>query len=173
MFLYRSFSMNLWIGIIIDFYLIDNFNIDFNEDSNLKMDDFPCIGNTALCKVKRATSLDLKFVLELITPSQRIYILQAQTEQEYEEWFYVLSNQCGRLLLRKNTIDRFRKLNTSSSFGVDEMARAERARIHEARRRILEQNPECADCGHLGPEWVSVNIGVVLCTECCGVHRGL
>ncbi len=38
---------------------------------------------------------------------------------------------------------------------------------------IFECNVECADCGRPGPEWVSVNIGVVLCTECCGVHRGL
>merc|ERR1712228_130742 len=37
------------------------------------------IGNTALCKIKRARNHDFKFVLEVMTPSQRIYHLQAQT----------------------------------------------------------------------------------------------
>ena len=65
------------------------------------------IGNTALCKIKRARNHDFKFVLEVMTPSQRVYHLQAQTASEYDEWFYVLSNQCARLLLRKNTVDKF------------------------------------------------------------------
>lgn len=34
-------------------------------------------------------------------------------------------------------------------------------------------NQCCADCGTRGPRWASVNIGVLLCTECGGVHRGM
>ena len=132
-----------------------------------------CIGNTALCKVKRATHHDFQFVLEVITPSQRIYVLQAQTAREYEEWFYVLSNQCARLLLRKNTIDRFVRAKQPGGFAVAEQERAERERMAELRGRIVGRNGFCADCSRANPEWVSVNIGVVVCTECCGVHRGL
>ncbi|KAK3090646.1 hypothetical protein FSP39_013373 [Pinctada imbricata] len=33
-------------------------------------------------------------------------------------------------------------------------------------------NGMCADCGKEDPEWASCNIGVFLCTECAGVHRG-
>jgi hypothetical protein len=35
------------------------------------------------------------------------------------------------------------------------------------------QNPVCCDCGTLAPEWVSLNLGVLLCITCSGVHRSL
>lgn len=31
----------------------------------------------------------------------------------------------------------------------------------------------CADCGNLDASWASVNLGVFLCIDCAGVHRGL
>ncbi len=32
-------------------------------------------------------------------------------------------------------------------------------------------NEACADCGGRGPEWASLNLGVLLCASCAGVHR--
>lgn len=32
-------------------------------------------------------------------------------------------------------------------------------------------NEACADCGASGPEWASLNLGVLLCAPCSGVHR--
>ena len=31
----------------------------------------------------------------------------------------------------------------------------------------------CSDCSAAGPEWVSINRGVMVCDECCSVHRSL
>jgi len=31
----------------------------------------------------------------------------------------------------------------------------------------------CADCGNPDASWASVNLGVFLCIDCAGVHRGL
>uniref|UniRef100_A0A668ADH7 G protein-coupled receptor kinase interacting ArfGAP 2b n=1 Tax=Myripristis murdjan TaxID=586833 RepID=A0A668ADH7_9TELE len=31
----------------------------------------------------------------------------------------------------------------------------------------------CADCSALEPRWASVNRGVLICDECCSIHRGL
>jgi len=31
----------------------------------------------------------------------------------------------------------------------------------------------CADCSAPGPEWASINRGVLICDECCSVHRSL
>ena len=34
-------------------------------------------------------------------------------------------------------------------------------------------NTACVDCGAARPEWCSVNLGVVICIECSGIHRAL
>ncbi|KAA3482817.1 ADP-ribosylation factor GTPase-activating protein AGD3-like [Gossypium australe] len=34
-------------------------------------------------------------------------------------------------------------------------------------------NDKCADCGAPEPDWASLNLGVLLCIECSGVHRNL
>ncbi|EDR24361.1 centaurin beta, putative [Entamoeba dispar SAW760] len=34
-------------------------------------------------------------------------------------------------------------------------------------------NNRCAECGKLEPEWISLNLGIVICLECCGAHRSL
>jgi hypothetical protein len=31
----------------------------------------------------------------------------------------------------------------------------------------------CADCLVIGPEWCSINLGVLLCSNCSGIHRSL
>lgn len=37
----------------------------------------------------------------------------------------------------------------------------------------LEGNDKCADCSAADTEWASVSFGIVLCTECSGIHRSL
>lgn len=34
-------------------------------------------------------------------------------------------------------------------------------------------NDKCADCGASDPDWACLNLGVVVCIECSGVHRNL
>ena len=37
----------------------------------------------------------------------------------------------------------------------------------------MSGNEVCADCGDLEPTWCSINLGILLCIECSGIHRGL
>lgn len=39
--------------------------------------------------------------------------------------------------------------------------------------KLMEMNKCCADCGTENPDWVSLNIGVLVCIECSGIHRSL
>ncbi|XP_010547791.1 PREDICTED: ADP-ribosylation factor GTPase-activating protein AGD1-like isoform X2 [Tarenaya hassleriana] len=34
-------------------------------------------------------------------------------------------------------------------------------------------NEQCADCGSPEPDWASLNLGVLICIECSGIHRNL
>ncbi|KAI8066863.1 hypothetical protein BC940DRAFT_301732 [Gongronella butleri] len=42
---------------------------------------------------------------------------------------------------------------------------------------IIRQNDPlnnfCADCGERNPEWCSLNLGLILCIECSGIHRSM
>ena len=41
------------------------------------------------------------------------------------------------------------------------------------RLRALPGNRECADCGAVDPDWASINLGILVCIECSGIHRNL
>lgn len=42
--------------------------------------------------------------------------------------------------------------------------------------RILREipgNDQCAECSASDPDWASLNLGILVCIECSGIHRNL
>lgn len=39
--------------------------------------------------------------------------------------------------------------------------------------RSIKGNSHCFDCDAPNPSWASLNLGVVICIECSGIHRNL
>ncbi|KAL5979450.1 ADP-ribosylation factor GTPase-activating protein agd3 [Asimina triloba] len=37
----------------------------------------------------------------------------------------------------------------------------------------VEGNDRCSDCGAPDPDWASLNLGILVCIECSGIHRNL
>ncbi|KAL6065380.1 ADP-ribosylation factor GTPase-activating protein [Balamuthia mandrillaris] len=56
-----------------------------------------------------------------------------------------------------------------SNTGQDEETSA---RLLKVLQRV-PGNHQCADCRNPEPDWASINIGVLICLECSGVHRSL
>ena len=61
-----------------------------------------------------------------------------------------------------------RRNSSMSSFQGDGDMRATLAAL-----RGTPGNGVCADCGMVDPDWASLNLGVLMCIQCSGVHRQL
>jgi len=119
--------------------------------------------DTMLCKVKERSDHELRNVFELISPTRRVYTLQAESEKDFMAWTSVLKNQVHRML-RRRTLDVSKEKSASP-----EAHKQKRA----LKKEIQTANLHCADCGKKDPEWVSINMGVLICISCSGVHRSL
>ncbi|XP_073303652.1 ADP-ribosylation factor GTPase-activating protein AGD3-like isoform X1 [Primulina huaijiensis] len=72
------------------------------------------------------------------------------------------------------TSDRFTSVHTDRPLRSSQQQRAS-LKIEkpiDALRKVCG-NDKCADCGAPDPDWASLNLGVLVCIECSGVHRNL
>eukprot|EP01127_Copromyxa_protea_P018535 TRINITY_DN585_c0_g1_i1.p1 TRINITY_DN585_c0_g1~~TRINITY_DN585_c0_g1_i1.p1 ORF type:complete len:1257 (+),score=279.34 TRINITY_DN585_c0_g1_i1:548-3772(+) len=88
-----------------------------------------------------------------------VLCLQATNKGELEIWKAALTNAISLALSSGKQTGQ----NTSCRIKLPS----------NAITKILEHNPVCVDCGKSGPEWASINLGVLFCIECSGVHRAL
>ncbi|KAJ2721537.1 hypothetical protein GGI07_003890 [Coemansia sp. Benny D115] len=56
----------------------------------------------------------------------------------------------------------------SGAFG-DQQAQSTRMAL----MRRPKGNDRCVDCGRQAPEWAAINLGILMCIECSGIHRSL
>jgi len=141
----------------------------------------------------------IRFCFEIISPNSRPYMLQACGPVDFVMWVNNIRTCLERQLVHGNvpSDDKLLKLgapkvhrslrdgrsdllNTESRgrLNTDEASMAGSSVSSSATKNptvqdILDENKCCADCGKNLPEWVSINIGVMICIECSGVHRSL
>ncbi|KAF9175367.1 hypothetical protein BGX21_003620 [Mortierella sp. AD011] len=46
-------------------------------------------------------------------------------------------------------------------------------RLLKVMREAHPSNNFCAECGAKSPDWCAINLGILICIECSGIHRGL
>lgn len=69
-------------------------------------------------------------------------------------------------------LDRTASPSTSSIDSASESReRGVRGDAILQRIQALPGNEQCCDCGQADPRWASINLGVLLCIECSGIHR--
>ena len=132
----------------------------------------PTIYPMLTCAVNMLGEVDVKrFAFQMITSNKTI-VFGCDSKEECEEWVSVLLNAKNQSM-----DDAFK--NASSD--PDSLLRGRKISRPEERVRIvkgviatirqLPGNNLCADCNCPDPAWFSVNLGVLVCIECSGLHR--
>ncbi|KAL2649931.1 hypothetical protein R1flu_018059 [Riccia fluitans] len=140
-----------------------------------------------------AEQTDLRFCFRIVSPCKS-YTLQAENALDRMDWIDKITGVIASLLNSQIT-DQRPVNSSSSSFAMDseqyvsEETSASSQRsisvelgaggVRERQERPLDilrcvpGNEICADCGTPDPDWASLNLGVLLCIECAGIHRNL
>uniref|UniRef100_A0A452IEX6 ArfGAP with SH3 domain, ankyrin repeat and PH domain 2 n=1 Tax=Gopherus agassizii TaxID=38772 RepID=A0A452IEX6_9SAUR len=112
--------------------------------------------NLLTCQVK--PNPDDRKCFDLISHN-RTYHFLAEDEQECTAWISVLSNSKEEAL--NVAFSRVHGSQESSMEGLT------RAIIEEI--KCMPGNSVCCDCS--APAWLSINLGILICIECSGIHR--
>ncbi|XP_060603418.1 arf-GAP with coiled-coil, ANK repeat and PH domain-containing protein 2-like isoform X2 [Ruditapes philippinarum] len=140
-----------------------------------------------LCTVKPAYDLDRRFCFEVLSPT-RSHMLQAHTEEEFQTWVSAIQSGVTKAFraAEKRNSDAGLNESTSSSKGgnstsdlsaLDSPAPEAEKKKSKAQMQIeklysIPGNSKCCDCESPDPRWASINLGITLCIECSGIHRG-
>jgi Arf-GAP/coiled-coil/ANK repeat/PH domain-containing protein len=107
--------------------------------------------------------------LELLTP-RRSLCLQAESPLDAESWLAIFQKSiCLRIESPRSEVTQVNGTHTtehSSTQGTDDDVLA-------TLQSLDCENRCCADCGDFEPSWASINLGIVICITCSGVHRSL
>ncbi|KAH9771454.1 ADP-ribosylation factor GTPase-activating protein AGD4 [Citrus sinensis] len=130
---------------------------------------------------------DLRLCFRIISPV-KTYTLQAETEADRMDWTSKITGVIASLLnsdllqqLRPSAkhIDGNDPFSTSdvpslsSHCSLEDEVKANKSDSVSAILRQIPGNDLCAECSAPDPDWASLNLGILLCIECSGVHRNL
>lgn len=122
--------------------------------------------NLKMCSVKESFDADYPYCFEMVSmQSKKHYVFQTHSESELKEWITTIKNITENLLYSDyNTATLPNSLAKSES--------KERALKEQKITQATKKN-FCADCGAQEPSWISLNLLVIICLDCSGIHRKL
>uniref|UniRef100_A0AAY4D600 Arf-GAP with coiled-coil, ANK repeat and PH domain-containing protein n=1 Tax=Denticeps clupeoides TaxID=299321 RepID=A0AAY4D600_9TELE len=131
-----------------------------------------------LCSVKPCEDIERRFCFEVVSPTKSC-MLQAESEKLRQAW--VQAVQASIASAYRETSDAYEEnASHESSPSTSSIESASEPRERSVRGdtvlpRVLSLpgNELCCDCGQAEPRWASINLGILLCIECSGIHRSL
>eukprot|EP00002_Diphylleia_rotans_P031133 TRINITY_DN6453_c0_g1_i4.p1 TRINITY_DN6453_c0_g1~~TRINITY_DN6453_c0_g1_i4.p1 ORF type:complete len:495 (+),score=73.28 TRINITY_DN6453_c0_g1_i4:1075-2559(+) len=114
--------------------------------------------NLLLSTVKDASTSDHPHCLEVVS-NERSLLLQAENAVEHRDWITVIQNTIALMLESQMARHTGQPGDESDPLSVVRMAHP--------------SNSTCAECRSPDPDWVSLNLGILVCIECSGIHRSL
>eukprot|EP00064_Thunnus_orientalis_P016521 superscaffoldBa00003299_g16587 len=105
-------------------------------------------------------------------------MLQAESEKLRQAWIQAVQASIASAYRESpdtcyiEHLDRTASPSTSSIDSASEpRERSARGETILQRIQCLPGNEQCCDCGQADPRWASINLGILLCIECSGIHR--
>ncbi|KAM7351726.1 centaurin gamma 1A isoform 2-T4 [Cochliomyia hominivorax] len=96
----------------------------------------------------------------IVSLDSKQWHFEAANSEERDEWVAAIEQEI------------FKSLQTIESTKMKPATTSELASMVTIRTRV-PGNGYCVDCDAPNPEWASLNLGVLMCIECSGIHRNL
>ena len=152
---------------------------------------------------KGATAADVPYCFEVAYANVKTFVFQAEGPVEYLDWVSTIKQSIERRLTSgfASSLPPVHAASTLNKPGVNprpsgqtsdspidpldgeadpeaaifakKATSTKRKEVADAIRALLAANPQCAECRKANPDWISLNLGILLCIDCSGVHRGL
>ncbi|XP_049733537.1 arf-GAP with coiled-coil, ANK repeat and PH domain-containing protein 3 isoform X1 [Elephas maximus indicus] len=137
------------------------------------------VDDLRLCSVKPCEDIERRFCFEVVSPTKSC-MLQADSEKLRQAWVQAVQASIASAYRESpdscysERLDRTASPSTSSiDSASDSRERSAKAESTLQRVQNVAGNSQCGDCGQPDPRWASINLGVLLCIECSGIHRSL
>ncbi|XP_026187390.1 arf-GAP with coiled-coil, ANK repeat and PH domain-containing protein 3-like isoform X2 [Mastacembelus armatus] len=137
------------------------------------------VDDLRLCSVKPYEDIERRFCFEVVSPFKSC-MLQAESEKLRQAWIQAVQASIASAYREspdtyyREHLDRTASPSTSSIDSASEpRERSTRGETILQRIQCLPGNEHCCDCGQADPRWASINLGILLCIECSGIHRSL
>ncbi|XP_069069262.1 arf-GAP with coiled-coil, ANK repeat and PH domain-containing protein 2 isoform X2 [Pleurodeles waltl] len=144
-----------------------------------KMKDNPTVvvEDLRLCTVKHCEDIERRFCFEVVSPTKSC-MLQADSEKLRQAWIKAVQTSIATAYREKSDeTEKLDKKSSPSTGSLDSGSEVKEKLVkgESALRRIqcIAGNSVCCDCGLADPRWASINLGIILCIECSGIHRSL
>uniref|UniRef100_A0A8C5W655 Arf-GAP with coiled-coil, ANK repeat and PH domain-containing protein n=1 Tax=Microcebus murinus TaxID=30608 RepID=A0A8C5W655_MICMU len=137
------------------------------------------VDDLRLCSVKPCEDIERRFCFEVVSPTKSC-MLQADSERLRQAWVQAVQASIASAYRESpdscysERLDRTASPSTSSiDSATDSRERGAKGESVLQRVQSVAGNGQCGDCGQPDPRWASINLGVLLCIECSGIHRSL
>ncbi|KAK4291220.1 hypothetical protein Pmani_035936 [Petrolisthes manimaculis] len=102
------------------------------------------------------------YEFSLVSLDNKQWHFEAGSQEERDEWVTVIEQQ----ILSSLQGNESNKSRTRQTHPIDPQTIA-------TIKNQVPGNLNCIDCDAPNPEWASINLGVLMCIECSGIHRNL
>ncbi|XP_063699798.1 centaurin-gamma-1A isoform X2 [Culicoides brevitarsis] len=136
-----------------------------SDNSNSKLDQTPSVKK----RHRRMKSSGLKngdaedpdgYEFFIVSLDNKQWHFEAANSEERDEWVAAIENEI------------FKSLQGGESTKTKPQNPADLESMQTIRQRV-PGNGFCVDCDAPNPEWASLNLGILMCIECSGIHRNL